>query len=348
MCIVVEGNYVGLAVTGDYTEAGAFKVTETPRGLPIFSPLGLKVRRPNNTSKYDSVAFLEHCIDIIREVVQTSTLSLATLQAIGISHCGQIDPVGCRLLFSPSHGITDVALCDRLTSEFNAPSFIYQEVAARLLTELKLGSGNNATYENIAYIFASYGVGGSLFLGGELYHGPNYMAGEIGHTIINQGGALCVCGQRGCVEASAGRWAISENIFLRWQRGEKTVLEPKLLDADRTKFWSNPISAEDLKSALHQNDALTLSVFTTAGEALGVMAANLINTLNLEAIFLGGDLFYDNSVLFNITATTAKEYALSSLSKNVTILQAEIQDEGFIHGALLNAMERICETQKKH
>jgi len=43
-----------------------------------------------------------------------------------------------------------------------------------------------------------------LILNGELYRGGRDGAGEFGHSTVVEGGKLCNCGKRGCVEAYVG------------------------------------------------------------------------------------------------------------------------------------------------
>ncbi|MCC8115728.1 MAG: ROK family protein, partial [Planctomycetes bacterium] len=48
------------------------------------------------------------------------------------------------------------------------------------------------------------GLGAGLVLDGVLWHGGHYMAGEIGHMIVDPtGSCVCHCGARGCLETVA-------------------------------------------------------------------------------------------------------------------------------------------------
>ncbi len=47
-----------------------------------------------------------------------------------------------------------------------------------------------------------------MMLNGELYRGGHDGAGEFGHSTVVEGGPLCNCGKRGCVEAYAGEPAL--------------------------------------------------------------------------------------------------------------------------------------------
>ena len=67
---------------------------------------------------------------------------------------------------------------------------------------------------NMAYLFLETGVGGSLFLDGQLYDGDHARSGEFGHMCVETGGRLCECGKRGCLEAYCSVRRISDDLGL--------------------------------------------------------------------------------------------------------------------------------------
>ena len=62
---------------------------------------------------------------------------------------------------------------------------------------------------------AATGIGAGLVLRGRLYHGFAGTAGELGHLTVDEGGPVCRCGNRGCLEAFAGAEAIVEPLRRR-------------------------------------------------------------------------------------------------------------------------------------
>src|SRR5438093_6025566 len=61
---------------------------------------------------------------------------------------------------------------------------------------------------NLVAITVGRGIGAGVVLGGELFHGDGFGAGEIGHTTVEPDGAECRCGRFGCLETVASSWAI--------------------------------------------------------------------------------------------------------------------------------------------
>ena len=67
------------------------------------------------------------------------------------------------------------------------------------LAEARRGAGQGARM--VFGVIMGTGVGGGLVLDGRLWSGPQHIAGEWGHHVIDPAGPHCYCGQRGCVES---------------------------------------------------------------------------------------------------------------------------------------------------
>jgi fructokinase len=58
------------------------------------------------------------------------------------------------------------------------------------------GKGHGAVFG----VILGTGVGGGIVFHGKLHEGPQHIAGEWGHNVLEDGGPPCYCGKRGCVE----------------------------------------------------------------------------------------------------------------------------------------------------
>jgi len=67
--------------------------------------------------------------------------------------------------------------------------------------------GAGADCNPFVYLTVSTGVGGGILIGGDVLHGADSWAGEIGHTTVRPDGPECLCGSRGCLERMCcGLW----------------------------------------------------------------------------------------------------------------------------------------------
>src|SRR3954449_963604 len=69
------------------------------------------------------------------------------------------------------------------------------------LGEHVFGAGHGV--DDMAYVRLSAGIGVGLILGGRPYRGHTGIAGELGHVRVDADGAICRCGNRGCLETVA-------------------------------------------------------------------------------------------------------------------------------------------------
>ncbi len=109
-------------------------------------------------------------------------------------------------------------------------------------------------------------------------------AGEIGHMVVEMGGARCPCGRRGCMEAYAGRAAMEARARKR-QKEQRTDLFKIMNERGRTKLTSSVWAR-----ALERKDKLAIELIDEAVEALGAGVASACNLLDVEAVIIGGGL----------------------------------------------------------
>jgi glucokinase len=95
----------------------------------------------------------------------------------------------------------DFPLYDRLRDLTELDVTIDNDAKALALGEGWCGAA--AGERDFLAMVVSTGVGGGIVLDGRLLDGALGNAGHVGHVIVNPGGARCVCGARGCLEAEA-------------------------------------------------------------------------------------------------------------------------------------------------
>jgi kanosamine 6-kinase len=66
-----------------------------------------------------------------------------------------------------------------------------------------IGEAEEAEGRDLLYIGVGTGVGGGLFLNGQLFRSRHGAAAEIGHIVVAPNGPVCRCGRRGCLQAIA-------------------------------------------------------------------------------------------------------------------------------------------------
>ena len=148
--------------------------------------------------------------------------------------------------------------------------------------EAELGAGRER--DSILGVFWGTGVGGGIVLNGELWHGRG-SAGEIGHMVVKRGGARCPCGNRGCMEAYAGRAPMEAEARRRHEKGEKTDLFKLMKEHDRPRLTSGI-----WERALDHGDKMAEELIDRAIKALGAGIGSAVNLIDPDVVILGGGL----------------------------------------------------------
>ncbi|QRP48464.1 ROK family protein [Amycolatopsis sp. FDAARGOS 1241] len=133
------------------------------------------------------------------------------------------------------------------------------------LAEAREGAARGV--DDVFYVKVSSGIGAGLVLNGRLYRGAAGIAGEIGHVLVDEDGALCWCGSRGCLDTVAS--------------GRRFI---ELLQPTRPE----PLTLEEVVRLVRAGDPLAHRIVSDAGRTLGRAIADLCASLNPGAVVLGG------------------------------------------------------------
>ena len=207
------------------------------------------------------------------------------------------------------------------------PVKVRNDVEVAAIGESRFGAGRKVAL--FACEFVGTGVGGALMQNGVRFEGASGSAGEIGHIMVEAGGRMCGCGQRGHLEAYASRTAITAILREEVQGGAQSSLRALLLDPDQ-RVRSKPLS-----EAVDAGDPLVVNSMTQAGFYLGVGLASLMNLWNPQRIVLGGGVIDRIDLLFTVAAKEAREAALKVAGAGVDIVRAELGDNSGMVGAAL-------------
>jgi glucokinase len=222
--------------------------------------------------------------DCLREAADGAGYGTGALSAIGVGSPGEVDTrsgtvSGARNLDGWDGSF---ALAPTLQKALGAPVFVGNDVQVATTAEFQLGAGK--PYDTVLGVFWGTGVGGGIVLDGKDWLGRG-AAGEIGHMVVRLGGRRCPCGNRGCMEAYAGRAAMEAEARKQVKKGKRTklfeLMEEKGKDRLTSSVW---------EKAVKQGDKLTEQLLDGAVKALGAGIASAVNLLDVEAVILGGGL----------------------------------------------------------
>lgn len=176
-----------------------------------------------------------------------------------------------------------VRIDDELHARLRLPVALGNDANVGLLGEHLAGAA--AGTADVLGVWMGTGIGGALILGGTPWEGTRGAAGEIGHVVVQERGALCGCGRRGCVEAYAGRRQMEVAARALQDAGRETRLF-----AIRDEVGKATVTSKVWKKALAEEDPVATELFATAIDALGVAVGSTLNTLDVGLVVIGGGL----------------------------------------------------------
>ena len=155
------------------------------------------------------------------------------------------------------------------------------------------------------------------------------MVGEVGHMVVERGGALCNCGRRGCWEAYA-----SATGLIRMTRETIAAHPESLLCA----LAQGGVEGRTAFQAAEQGDGAALELCHTYVAYLAEGVTNLVNILQPEVLAVGGGVAGapDALLMDPLRAAVERDCYARHAGKTPRILRAELgNDAGIIGAALL-------------
>jgi glucokinase len=218
------------------------------------------------------------------EAARSAGIDVKQLDGIGVGVPGEVDAAAGTLAHATnlSKWERPFPLAAALSERLGVSTKLGNDVSVAADAEMRLGAGRGAG--SLLCVFWGTGVGGGLVLGGKLWHGRGD-AGEIGHMVVKQGGARCMCGRRGCMEAYAGRRAMEAEAKRLVEKGHPTDLFKIMRERGR-----ETLSSGIWAHALAREDKLAQRLIERAVQALGSGVASAVNLLDVELVLLGGGL----------------------------------------------------------
>jgi len=264
-------------------------------------------------------AVLNDCLALARDLVELSpTLAPARHPAVGVCMGvpENIDLEG-RVTSTNTLAWRGVPVQEMLGGI--APAVVESDVRAAALAESSWGAGRGARF--FVYLTVGSGISHTLMIDGVAY------TGATGNAITSASSPLSTV----CTECGAR-------------------LEPVLdyiaggLALPRRYNACSPQPAESARQVLAlaaEGDAVAVEVVRSAGEALGVTAAFLVNVLDPELLVVGGGLGLAGGLYWDSFLASTRAHVWSDVNRDLPIVTAKMGAEAGLIGAAATAWRRF-------
>jgi glucokinase len=246
---------------------------------------GVTTQRIRLVTGFGSLAVVETATAAISRIAELSGLEPSAFESIGVGIPGMVDSASGHVRHAVNLGLDGLNLGDAIAERLGVRVRIENDVSAAALGAFH-GLGLTSS---MAYLNVGTGLAAGLVINGELWRGPRGAAGEIGHIPVDPNGALCGCGQRGCLETVASGSGVA-------------------------RVWASddqyPVRA--LFDAAEAGDAQAVEIRAKLGGGVAAAIRVLVLTADVETVVIGGGLSHLGERLLDDVLGTLASWSATS------------------------------------
>lgn len=265
---------------------------------------------------------IDVAIDVFHALLKSAGVSPNELVGVGVGVPGPIDfrdgNVGSASILPEWIGVNPSVM---VSKRLGIDVVVDNDANLGALAEVTWGSARR--HDDVVYVKVASGVGSGIILGGQVHHGHIGVAGELGHLTMDEDGAVCRCGNRGCLETVASVGVVLE--LLRKRHGPHlTISEAVQLAAD--------------------GDIACARVIGDIGRHVGVALANVCNLLNPSIVVVGGSLVPAGEILMDPLRSAVQRFAIPAVGASTEVVASTLGRRAESLGAVALALR----TSKHH
>ena len=298
---------IGIDIGGSHVAVGL--INETGR---IISKSEKNIS--NNLNEKDfPTTLINTVVEQIEIVLEQANKDITNVTLIGIAVPGMVSKT--NIIKAENLHIKDLQIVKEINKFYNIPIKLRNDAKCAALAEKEYGSLKKV--KDAIFITLGTGIGGAVFLNGELLVPKKYEGFEIGHITLERNGLECNCGRKGCFEKYASM----------------KVLKQKIAQY----LGKENIAGEELKELLENSENEEVNkIVDEYIEDLAVGIASLINIFEPETISIGGSFAYYEKTLLNKLKSRLEKEALFNKDNMPKILLAKLKNDAGIIGSVLN------------
>jgi predicted NBD/HSP70 family sugar kinase len=254
---------------------------------------------------------------VIASVGKFSRRNAASIEGVGVSIPGLVDPEAGLAVYVPYFKWRDVQIEERISSATELPVTVDNDANSVALAELWFGRPEITDARDFILILMAEGVGTGIIIDGQVYRGERGAAGEFGHMIVAADAPVsCSCGNYDCWEAfSSERAALARYAKLVGEEQPQSLSFVALVD----------------RAVAGEQYARTALIETA--HYLGIGISNLIVGFSPEVVVVGGEISRAWPLIENALNETIERSVRRGLP-SARILASTLGEKPTLMGAL--------------
>lgn len=265
------------------------------------------------------------------QAVENAKLTMDDIEWIGIGTPGIANSATGIVERANNLGFINTPLV-KYVKEFigrnDTPVYIENDANAAAYGEYVAGAAKGA--KNAVCITLGTGVGAGIVIDGKIYAGSNFAGAEIGHTVIEVGGAPCTCGRKGCFEAYSSATGLIRMTKESMAENLDSIMNK--MAEERGK-----VTARTSFDCMRAGDKYAKAVVDKYIKYLAAGITNTINTFQPDILCIGGGVCNEGDpLLLPVKAIVEEEDFANKSEKRTEIVIAKLgNDAGLIGAAFL-------------
>ncbi len=277
--------------------------------------------------------------EAIQRVCADVQIPISRVKCMGIGITGILREKEGRCLFlrnTPQWKGLDVVGGMRKETGIDAV-MIMDSVRSMTLAEERYGAARGL--KDFVVFNLGIGLGVGIVVNGQLLSGDRGTNGEFGHMHIRTSHELCVCGNYGCLEASASGWAILRRCKEAIAIGVETSIgagkEP------------SRITIAHIIEAADNGDKVASTMLENMADDLALGIGSIINILNPQKVILsGGTIRHAKKHMLEPMIRGVKTIVIPWLQQNIAIEVSQIGEWDTALGVSSEAAEMYIDQLK--
>ncbi|RED86555.1 ROK family transcriptional regulator [Cohnella phaseoli] len=272
---------------------------------------------------------MELLLEKIEQLLEQSSISSRQVLAISVSVPGIVDSergvVECGSYLA---SLGSVAFREQLQSRFDVPVLLQKDIDAAIIAERNFGAAKDSA--NAAFVSADVGIGTGIVLGGALFKGSRYAAGELSRFIMDRqpladGLAPALLGDLVSVKA------LVQSVRAEVELGAaSSVLDEAGGDSARIDFNA-------IIGATMSGDPLCVKHVKESARLMGLAVSNMLLLLDLDCVILGGGF----AALGAAYTENLAEEVRKHVPQTPSIRTTELRSKAVVMGGISLALEAV-------
>lgn len=167
-------------------------------------------------------------------------------------------------------------------------TLITNDANAAALGEMIFGAAKGVRHFIILTL--GTGLGSGIVVDGEVVYGHTGFAGELGHMTVVEGGRVCGCGRRGCLETYASATGLVRTVL--------SLLSDRRDESPLRELKSSEITSRRVAEAAAAGDIIAREALDQTARMIALGIANAVIFSSPETIFLFGGLAQAGDAIF--------------------------------------------------